>query len=183
MAIKIQGTDVINDSRELSNITNIKTVNSESILGAGDISIPTATKGSLGLDTNDDVRFDSLGIGTTASGTSGEIRATNNVTAFFSDERLKTRLDIISDALDKVCSLDTFVFEPNDTAQALGYEKTRDVGVSAQQVQKVLPEVVVAAPINDKYLTVRYEKMIPLLVEAIKDLKKEIDSLKDTKND
>lgn len=124
------------------------------------------------------VRGDSLGVGTAASGTAGEIRATNNITAYYSDDRLKTRLGNIENALDKVCMLSGFYYEANDVAQSLGYDKIREVGVSAQQVQAVLPEVVVPAPIDDKYLTVRYEKIIPLLIEAIKELKQEIKSLK-----
>jgi hypothetical protein len=120
----------------------------------------------------------SLGVGTAASGTSGEIRATNNITAYYSDDRLKTRLGDIENALDKVCSLTGFYFEPNETAQALGYEVIREVGVSAQAVQAVLPEVVVPAPIDEQYLTVRYEKLIPLLIEAIKDLNAKVAALK-----
>jgi hypothetical protein len=50
--------------------------------------------------------------------------------------------------------------------------------VTAQSVQKVQPEVVVPAPIDDKYLTVRYEKLIPLLIEAIKELNKKIEDLR-----
>jgi hypothetical protein len=119
-----------------------------------------------------------LGVGTTPSGTAGEIRATNNVTSYYSDDRLKTRLGDIENALEKVCSLTGFYYEANDTAQELGYKAKREVGLSAQQVEKVLPEIVVPAPIDEKYKTIHYEKTIPLLVEAIKDLKKELDEIK-----
>jgi hypothetical protein len=130
------------------------------------------------LDTSANFRIGSLGVGTAASGTSGEIRATNNITAYYSDDRLKTRLGVIDNALDKVMALTGFYHEANETAQALGYEPIREVGVSAQEVQKVLPEVVAPAPISDEYLTVRYERLVPLLIEAIKELKAEVDSLK-----
>ena len=53
-----------------------------------------------------------------------------------------------------------------------------DVGVSAQKVKEILPEAVVPAPINENYLTVRYEKLIPLIIEAIKELDQKIDDLK-----
>jgi hypothetical protein len=128
--------------------------------------------------TNTNTQLASLGVGTAASGTAGEIRATNNITAFFSDDRLKTRLGGIENALEKLRSLEGFFYEPNDVAEALGYEKTREVGVSAQQVQKVLPEIVVPAPIDAKYWTVRYEKLVPLLIEAIKEMDAELQSLK-----
>jgi hypothetical protein len=75
-------------------------------------------------------------------------------------------------------SLNGFQYEANETAQALGYAVKPEIGLSAQEVQAVLPEVVVPAPIDEKYLTIHYERVIPLLVEAIKELKLEIDSLK-----
>lgn len=112
---------------------------------------------------------------------SGAITSTGNVTAFFSDDRLKTRHGKIENALDKVQSLDGFYYTPNKVAQALGYEAIQDIGVSAQSVQAILPEIVVPAPIDDKYLTVRYEKLVPLLIEAIKELKAEVDELKKAK--
>jgi DNA recombination-dependent growth factor C len=122
--------------------------------------------------------MNSLGVGTAASGTAGEIRAINNITAYYSDDNLKTRIGNIENALEKVMSLNGFYYEANETAQALGYTVKREVGVSAQEVQKILPEIVVPAPIDDKYLTVHYEKLIPLLIESIKELKAEIDALK-----
>ena len=130
------------------------------------------------IATGSSVQFGSLGVGTVASGTGGEIRATNNITAYYSDDRLKTRLGTIENALEKVKSLTGFYYEANQTAQDLGYTVKREIGLSAQEVQNVLPEIVVPAPIDEKYLTIYYEKVIPLLVEAIKDLSKEIDNLK-----
>ena len=123
--------------------------------------------------TNSNTQLASLGVGTGASGTAGEIRATNNITAYYSDDRLKTKLGNIEDALAKIRTLNGFYYEANETAQALGYEAVREVGVSAQQVQAVQPEIVVPAPIDDKYLTVRYERLVPLLIEAVKELDSE----------
>jgi hypothetical protein len=127
--------------------------------------------------TSQNSQFNSVGVGTAGSGTAGEIRATNNVIAFYSDDRLKTRLGNIEDALTKIKTLDTFYYEANETAQALGYEPIRDVALSAQQVQAIMPEVVAPAPIDDKYLTVRYERLVPLLVAAIKELEAKVAAL------
>lgn len=112
----------------------------------------------------------------------GTISATNlvssgDVTAFFSDDRLKERKNNIENALDKVESLNGFYYIPNELAQELGYEPNLQVGVSAQEVQKILPEVVVPAPIDGQYLTVKYEKLVPLLIEAIKELKEKLNRI------
>ena len=112
---------------------------------------------------------------TTATNLSGgtvaatTITATGNITAYYSDDRLKTRLGDIENAVAKIRTLDTFYYEANETAQALGYEATREVGISAQQVQAVMPETVAPAPIDAQYLTVRYERLIPLLIAAAKE--------------
>ena len=136
------------------------------------LSIPQA------ITTTSSVQFGSFGVGTAASGTTGEIRATNNITAYYSDDRLKTRFNNIDNALAKVLSLNGFYYQANETAQALGYQVKSEVGVSAQEVQAILPEIVVPAPIDDKYLTIHYDKLIPLLIEAIKEQQKQIDDLK-----
>lgn len=119
----------------------------------------------------------SLGVGTSA-GTTGTIRATGDITAYYSDENLKTKLGVIENALDKIMQISGFYYEANEIAQSMGYEVKREVGVSAQQVNNVMPEVVVPAPIDDKYLTVKYERLVPLLIEAVKELKLEVDQLK-----
>ena len=136
----------------------------------------TATTANA-TNTSNNFQMNSLGVGTAGSGTAGEIRATNNVTAYYSDDRLKTRLGSIEGALDKVKTLDTFYYEANETAQALGYEAIREVGISAQQVQAIMPETVAPAPIDDKYLTVRYERLVPLLIAAIKELEAKVAAL------
>jgi len=136
----------------------------------------TATTANA-LATGNNYQMNSLGVGTGASGTGGEIRATNNITAYYSDDRLKTRLGNIENALAKVKTLDTFYYEANETAQSLGYEAIREVGISAQQVQVVMPETVAPAPIDDKYLTVRYERLVPLLLAAIKELEAKVAAL------
>lgn len=118
-------------------------------------------------------------VGTTADPGAGAIYATGNITAYYSDDRLKTRLGKIENALDKVDQLNGFYYEANETAQELGYTVKREVGVSAQDVQAVLPEIVVPAPIDDKYLTIHYERLVPLLIEAIKELRAEIKVLKE----
>jgi len=108
----------------------------------------------------------------------GSITATGDITAGYSDDKLKTRLGNIENALDKVSAISGFFYEPNKTAQDLGFEVKREVGVSAQEVQAIMPEVVVPAPIDNQYLTVHYEKLIPLLIEAIKELKAEVEEIK-----
>ena len=128
------------------------------------------TAAGLGVGTTSNSQFGSLGVGTAASTVSGEIRATNNITAYYSDDRFKTNLGNIPDALAKVLTLNGFYYEANELAQSYGYEKKLEVGVSAQQVQAVQPMVTAPAPIDDNYLTVRYERLVPLLIEAIKEL-------------
>jgi hypothetical protein len=147
-----------------------RTINGTSFNGSANITITAAA-------TNVNTQLASLGVGTAASGTAGEIRATNNVTAYYSDDRLKTKLGNIEGALDLVGRLNGFYYEANQTAVDLGYEVKREVGVSAQEVEAIMPEIVAPAPIDDRYLTVRYERLAPLLIEAIKELKDKVESL------
>jgi hypothetical protein len=144
----------------------------------------SASTGSVTLSlpqsiaTTSSVQFGSFGIGTAADGTTGNLRATGQITAYYSDDRLKVRGPNIPNALEKVLSLNGFYYHANETAQKLGYSFKMEVGVSAQEVQNVLSEVVVPAPVDDKYLTVHYERLIPLLIEAMKEQQKQIEELK-----
>ena len=150
------------------------------IMGSNSISSDGALTLSAtnGITSSSLVQVAGLGVGTAPTANVGEIRATNNITAYFSDDRLKTRLGKIDSALDRVCSLSGFYYEPNQLAQSLGYQVKREVGISAQDLEKVLPEAVKPAPIDEQYKTVQYERVIPLLIEAIKELTTELRDLK-----
>jgi hypothetical protein len=116
------------------------------------------------------------------SDTGDSIRVAGDIVAYYSDERLKDRKGNIENALDKVLSLNGFYYEPNETAQALGYKKKLEVGVSAQEVQAILPEIIKDAPIGGDYKTLDYGRLTPLLIEAIKEQQTQIDELKELVN-
>ena len=133
---------------------------------------------------NDVSKLETLSDGVAVAGL---MRATAQVISYYSDERLKDFSGKIDGALDKVMSLNGYYYTGNEVAKSLGFSDTeRQVGVSAQEVEAIMPEVVHAAPINDAegspedadYKTVQYEKLVPLLIEAIKELKQEINTLR-----
>ena len=112
------------------------------------------------------------------SNTGDSIRVAGDIVAYYSDERLKDIQGNIPDALNKVKQLNGFYYTANEKAQEYGYEADKKVGLSAQEVEAVLPEIIKEAPIGDGYKTVDYAKVVPLLVEAIKDLSKELEEVK-----
>lgn len=155
----------------ISGTTNQVTANA----ATGDVSLSLPQN----IHTSANVQFRTIGVGTAPdTANNGSIRAINNITSYYSDDRLKKRFNNIPNALDKVLGLNGFYYQANETAQSLGYDIKREVGLSAQEVQRVLPEVIAPAPVDSQYLTIHYEKLIPLLVEAIKELSAEVEKLK-----
>lgn len=115
-----------------------------------------------------------------------------NITAYSSDERLKNNVVKIQNALEKVKAINgvTYDWDLEECNKWSFFPPKSDVGVLAQQIQKVCPEAVAYAPfdrdpLNDNisksgkdYLTVQYEKLVPLLIEAIKELELQVAELK-----
>ena len=131
--------------------------------------------------TNDtsSVKFDALRVGDTATAPANTIQCTGDIVAFASsDERLKDNLTPIENSLDKVGQLKGYEFDWNDKQQV---HTGHDVGVIAQEVEKVVPEIVETRE-HDGYKAVKYEKLVPLLINAINELKAEIEELKDINN-
>jgi hypothetical protein len=132
--------------------------------------------------------------GLSSLGVSGDITATGDVTAFSSDARLKGDIQTITNALSKVKLITGVTYIHNDLAKSFGYtDESRFAGVLAQEVEAVLPEVVVPAPFDiaddgtsksgENYKTVKYEKIVPLLIEAIKELTAKVEMLESRVNE
>ena len=125
---------------------------------------------------------------TTASNAS-ELFVRGDIIAFAaaaSDDKLKTNKINITGALDKVNSLNGFTFEWNEVGEKIldMGDDARHLGVSAQEVQKVAPEAVksITTDKGDEFLTVKYEKLVPLLIEAVKELSTKVSALEDRLN-
>jgi hypothetical protein len=142
----------------------------------------TSTSGSTTYMNNATVACHlQVGGTTTMNTTTGRIDASNDVVAFAtSDYRLKENIQPIKNALCKLIGVsgNTFDWKPltQEEIQTIHGNKGRDVGVIAQEIEAILPEAVTTR--DNGYKAVNYEKIIPLLIEAIKDQQKQIDELK-----
>jgi hypothetical protein len=115
----------------------------------------------------------------TANYFKGTINTTGDVVAYYSsDERLKDNITPISNALDKVKQIGGYEFDWNDKQST--YEG-HDVGVIAQEIEAILPELVTTR--DNGYKAVKYEKIIALLIEAIKEQQLEIEEIKKRLNE
>ena len=107
----------------------------------------------------------------------GNIRATADITAYHtSDRRYKDNLKNIEKPNEKLKRINGYEFDWNDKHEV--YKNTHDIGVIAQEIEEVLPEIVVER--EDGYKAVRYEKIIPLLIESNKDLVQRVEGLEQT---
>jgi hypothetical protein len=173
-------------------LTNARTINGTSFDGSANITIPNLVSGSAqvtlssttgygtvinqNLLTTSDVRHNSLGIGMAASATAGRIDASNDVVAFStSDIRFKENIVPIENALDKISKISGNTYDWKVELKDIhGYEGN-DVGVIAQEVEAVLPQLVQNR--DNGYKAVKYDKLVALLIEGIKEQQTQIHSL------
>jgi hypothetical protein len=151
-----------------------------------------------------------VGIGTTNPSAykltvQGDIAASADVIAYYSDERLKDIKEYVKDVLPALSKINVFKYNCNDLAESYGFDKSKnEIGLSAQEIKKYYPELVALAPFDtirnegsdknisksgEDYLTLKYERLVPVLLQGIKELKqennlqqKEIDDLKQENN-
>ncbi len=192
------------DNGQTSTVTILSDDNGESVLnlygssqGTGRVYVGQSSSYGGGIEYNGDNSPASTGAGAdyitlfrrtagTTSWTARNLHSNNdwgfrgNVTAYASDERLKENIETIPNALDMVCKLRGVTFDWKDDCEDKGFMPTmkHETGVIAQEVQAVIPDAAVPAPFDEEYLTVKHEKIIPVLIEAIKELKAEIEELK-----
>ena len=126
--------------------------------------------------SSNNYQFNSIGVGTAASNVAGEIRATNDITAFYSsDIRLKENIQPIQNALEKVESISGNTYDWKEGYDEIHSHKGNDIGVIAQEIEEILPQIVTNR--DNGYKAVQYEKIIPLLIEAIKELSVKVKGL------
>ena len=150
---------------------------------AGSAGSATTASTASALTTTAGYQVGSLGVGTANSGTNnGQIRATGDITAFYSsDRRLKENISNISDALLKINSINGVEFDwtekyiEENGGEDSYFMRKHDVGVIAQELQSILPEAV--AERNNGTLAVKYERIVPLLIEAVKELSNKVKEL------
>ena len=98
-----------------------------------------------------------------------------------SDKRLKENIIEISNPLDKIQQVRGIYFDWNQKSKEEGFKAAREkneIGMIAQEVEQIVPQAIEPAPFNNKYKTIKYDRLIPLLVECIKEQQKQIDELK-----
>jgi hypothetical protein len=125
----------------------------------------------------------------------GSIGASENIVASYSDERLKDITEYIDDVLPILNNIKVFRYNCNDIAEKYGYDKNKkELGLSAQEIQKYYPELVCLAPFDsiydpntqktisksgEDYLTLNYERLVPVLLQAIKELNHKYNALEE----
>jgi hypothetical protein len=150
----------------------------------------TGPQGPQGVANNNDATVSALGVGVPNSTNvpAGFIYASNNITSKLSDKRLKENIKNIDNCIEKIQSMTGVYFTQNKLAEKFGYnDYQKQIGLIAQQISAVFPEAVSTAPFDsddtgnsksgENYLTINYDKLVPLLIEAVKEQQKEIKQL------
>ena len=138
--------------------TNTTITGITTITGATDITGNTTITGATDITGNTTI--------------TGILSVTDDITAFWtSDERLKDNITPINNPLEKIISISGNTFDWNEKSNKEGH----DVGLIAQEIREALPEAVIER--DNGYLAVDYHKVVPLLVEAIKELSDKVEVL------
>jgi hypothetical protein len=117
-----------------------------------------------------------LGVGTSTPTTTGLIRATNDVIAYYgSDSRLKENVTPISNPLEKIQQIGGYEYDWIPM-EGIHENEGHDIGVIAQEIESILPEIVTTR--ENGYKAVKYDRIVALLIECIKEQQKQIDELK-----
>ncbi len=159
---------------KLATISTVgKVANSATTATSANTANAIVLRDSLGSFSAGNVTFNTLSVSGSANTgnltVAGAITASGNITAF-SDECLKTNVKTVENALSKVLSMRGVTYDRIDTGE-------HQVGVIAQEMQQVIPEVVIPA-VEHGYLSVAYGNIVAVLIEAIKELSAEVESLK-----
>jgi hypothetical protein len=142
-----------------------------------DLTDVSSARTNLGLASTSNVQFNSLGIGMAASATAGRIDATNDIVAYSSsDRRFKENITPITNPLEKISKIsgNTYDWKEENKIEH-GYEGN-DVGVIAQEIEEVLPQLVQTR--ENGYKAVKYDKLVALLIEGIKEQQSQIEELR-----
>ena len=128
------------------------------------------------LDTSERVHIGGTGDPVVSLKVTGQVYATDNITAYYSsDITLKNNIRPIESAIFKVRQINGVEFDWNEKSSQIQQEQGHDIGLIAQEVEKVLPEIVITRENGIK--AIQYEKVVPLLVEAIKEQQTMIEDL------
>ena len=172
LAIRVSGSTALTGSIFQTGSFNV----SGSSMLSGSVSITGSTNIIGAVSSSDDGRFKSLGINVAPSGVAGAILATNDVVAFASsDERLKENLEPIGSAVEKVEQITGYTYNWIPMEDIHVYGDMKDIGVIAQEVEKVLPEIV--SDRENGYKAIKYDKLTAVLIQAVKELSDRVKTL------
>jgi hypothetical protein len=154
-----------------TSLTNLNSATASLIVETTNLELFTAS-----MSTTSNVRFASLGIGMAASGTSGRIDAAGDIVAFStSDKNFKENIKPIETPIEKIRKISGNTYDWKSELKDIHGFEGNDVGVIAQEIEEVLPQLVTTRETG--YKAVKYDKLVALLIEGIKEQQLQIESL------